>query len=93
MQWRPPSKGVPSQASRMASASSVLVIFPPRQSRFESLWARVIFPMCALVQSEARTPENLFAMMLMPMPVEQMRMPRCASPRETAPATCSAKSG
>ena len=38
----------------------------------------------------ARTPRNLLAAMLMPMPEPQMRMPRRISPRETAAATFAA---
>ena len=49
--------------------------------------------MRVLVHREARTPRYLLATMLMPTPVVQMRMPRCASPRETAPATRAAKIG
>lgn len=62
----------------------------PTQRILELLWARVILPRYVLVQSEARTFLNLLAMMLIPMPVEQIRMPRWASPRDTALATWAA---
>jgi hypothetical protein len=49
--------------------------------------------MKVLVHSEARTPLNLLATMLMPTPVEQIRIPRAARPSETALATFCAKYG
>lgn len=63
------------------------VVLPPRQSTFELLWARVIRPKYVLVQTDARTPLNLFARMLIPIPVEQIRIPRLAVLADIAPAT------
>jgi len=64
----------------------VPVIRPPRQRRFESLWARVILPMYYSCTATPDAPE-LVGDDAHAIPVEQIRMPRSISPRETAQAT------
>ena len=62
-------------------------------SMLASLCRRVISALYTSPHRAHRTPRTLLAAMEMPMPVEQITMPRSHSPRATARAAGSAKSG
>ena len=77
----------------MASPVSTLTNRPGRARMFVSLCRRLSSAISGVKQSPARMPRNLLAVMLMPMPLPQIRIPRSNSPAATRPATAAPKSG
>ena len=63
---------------------------PPRHSTLESLCFLVSCAVSLSPITAARTPSNLFAAMLIPIPVLQISIPRSTSPFDTAKATLAA---
>src|SRR5690606_499084 len=90
---RPPSNGVMSHASRMASASSAERRGGPGESTLESWWARAGRADSALQQSVHRTPGTRLATIASPLPDPPSTMPRSNSPAATARATGRMKAG
>lgn len=79
--WRPPSKGVFSQVLTKVSASSGVVVLPPRQRMLALLWAAAISAVNLSWTRAARMPFVRLAFMEIPMPVPQIRMALSTSPK------------
>ena len=91
--WRPPSNSVSRKRSTMSIASPGPTTRPPKQMAFALLCIRVYRALNVSEQQAARMPGILFAAMLMPMPVPQMRIAFEQRPSVTARQAASAKSG
>jgi len=66
--------------------SSAVKNLAPKHIMFELLCTRVIAADSSFQQTAALTPLNLFAVILIPIPVPQMSMPKSAFLRETSSA-------
>src|SRR6516164_2504604 len=79
----PPSNSVVSQTSAIILASSTPITLAPRARTFVSLCCRESLAEYGSLQTTARTPLTLFALIEIPTPVPQQTIPFSHSPRAT----------